>query len=103
MTKSVDEQIGERVYQLRISRGMSQRQLAKTVNISRDSIRDWELQKSFPSANAIALLAEYFDVPADYLLGLHLENWIHIGHLPRDQMAVIRQMIRVFEEANKRQ
>ena len=102
MTKSVDEQIGERVYQLRISRGMSQRQLAKTVNISRDSIRDWELQKSSPSANAIALLAKYFDVPADYLLGLHLENWIHIGHLPGDQRAVIQQMIRVFEEANKR-
>ena len=102
MTKSVDEQIGERVYQLRISRGMSQRQLAKTVNISRDSIRDWVLRKSFPSANAIALLAEYFDVPADYLLGLRLENWIHIGHLPGDQRAIIRHLVKTFEKANER-
>ena len=102
MTKLVNVWIGERVYELRIKQGMSQRQLAKAVNISRDSIRDWELQKSSPSANAISLLAEFFDVPADYLLGLHLENWIHIGHLPGDQRAIIRHLVKTFEKANER-
>ena len=101
MMKSVNAWIGERVYQLRISRGMSQRQLAKTIEISRDSIRDWELQKSCPSINAISLLAEFFDVPADYLLGIHLDNWIHIGHLPKDQKEVVQLIIKVFEKAIK--
>ena len=102
MRKSVNELVGERVYELRSSRGMSQRQLAKMISISRDSIRDWELQKSSPSANAISLLAEFFDVPADYLLGLRLENWIHIGHLPGDQRAIIRHLVKTFEKANER-
>lgn len=102
MTKLVNVWIGERVYELRIKQGMSQRQLAKAVNISRDSIRDWELQKSSPSANAISLLAEFFNVPADYLLGLHLENWIHIGHLPGDQRAIIRHLVKIFEKVNER-
>lgn len=100
MRKSVNAWIGERVYELRVSHGLSQRQLAKTVNISRDSIRDWELQKTHPSLTAVTSLAEFFDVPADYLLGIHLDNWIHIGHLPSDQQAVVQHLVSVFEKTN---
>ena len=101
MRKPFDIRIGERIYELRVSHGLSQRQLAKVVNISRDSIRDWELQKTYPSLTAVTSIVDFFDVPADYLLGIHLDHWIHIGHLSSDQQAVVQHLISVFEKTNK--
>ena len=101
MRKPFDIRIGEQIYELRVSHGLSQRQLAKIVNISRDSIRDWELQKTYPSLTAMTSIAKFFDVPADYLLGIHLDHWIHIGHLSSDQQAVVQNLVRVFEKTNK--
>ncbi|MDE6868660.1 MAG: helix-turn-helix domain-containing protein, partial [Clostridia bacterium] len=45
-------------------------QLALTLNISYKAIQRWENQTSIPNAEAIILLAKFFNVTADYLLGL---------------------------------
>ena len=60
----------ERIKQLREEDGLSQAQLAKAVGISQAAIALWELGDRTPSADAIIKLAEFFDVSADYLLGL---------------------------------
>ena len=60
----------ERLRDLRIEKNLSQRQLALTLNISYKAIQRWENQTSIPNAEAIILLAKFFNVSADYLLGL---------------------------------
>ena len=61
---------GERLRALRIERGVGQNLLAKELGLSNASISYWETGKQEPSASAIFKLAQFFDVSADYLLGL---------------------------------
>lgn len=60
----------ERLKELRIEKGLSQAQLAKATGLSCTALCYWETEKRIPSALAIITLAKYFEVTADYLLGL---------------------------------
>ena len=55
---------------LRSKSGISQGQLAKSVGVSPGNVSDWEVGKTKPGYVALAALARFFGVSADYLLGL---------------------------------
>ncbi len=61
---------GERLKALRTEKNIGQNSLAKELGLSNASISYWETGKQEPCAEAIFKLAQYFDVTADYLLGL---------------------------------
>lgn len=60
----------DRLMELRKERGLSQATVAKDLSVSLGSVCYWETNKSDPTASNIAKLARYFNVSADYLLGL---------------------------------
>lgn len=60
----------ERLKELRVSKNLSQMQLAIKTNISQSAIAKWELGKTEPTASAIITLARFFDETTDYILGL---------------------------------
>ena len=62
--------VAERIRLLRAEKGVGQNQLAQDIQVSNASISYWENAKQEPSAQAIYKLARYFDVSADYLLGI---------------------------------
>ena len=49
---------------------ISQRELAKRIGVSSTSVSDWSTGKIQPTAESIYLVSEYFQVSADFLLGL---------------------------------
>ena len=59
---------GERLYQLRKQKYISQEELADIMNVSRQSISKWELDQSYPDIDNIVRLAKYFDVTVDFLV-----------------------------------
>lgn len=60
----------ERLKELRNEKELSQDELAKQTGLSRSAIYAWESGTRVPAATAIIVLAKFFDVSADYLLGL---------------------------------
>lgn len=60
--------IGERIRELRGSRGISQETLADVCNVSMQAVSKWENGQSYPDITFLPLLAEYFQVTTDYLL-----------------------------------
>ena len=60
----------ERLKLLRTSNNISQRQLAREVGFSQASIARWEKSTQRPTDEIIIAFAKYFQVSADYLLGL---------------------------------
>lgn len=64
------DKFNERLKELRIEKGLSQKQLSKEVNISQSALAYWETGERTPNAQAIITLAQYFGVTTDYLLGL---------------------------------
>jgi len=61
--------LGERIQQLRKARGLSQEQLADSLNISRQAISKWETDQSSPEIENILALSSMFSVSTDELLG----------------------------------
>ena len=64
----------QRVYQLRKQRGLSQKELGEAVGLSHKSISTIESELSSTSIEKLILLAKFFDVSTDYLLGLKDET-----------------------------
>ncbi|MCL2374999.1 MAG: helix-turn-helix domain-containing protein [Firmicutes bacterium] len=60
----------ERLVELRIEKGLTQRQLAKEISIHHAVIGNWETGKYSPSIDSLAIIANFFNVSADYLIGL---------------------------------
>ena len=64
------EKFQERLRELRIEKGLKQRQLAEILQTTDDSIFSWEKGRSQPSIEFLCKICVYFGVSADYLLGL---------------------------------
>lgn len=58
-----------RLKQLRTENNMSQRTLAKKINVSQKAIDLWEKEITEPKSSIIILLSNVFECSADYLLG----------------------------------
>lgn len=59
----------KRLIELRNNAGLTQEQLAKNLNISRDSVNSWENDSDrLPAIDKLVLLADFFNVSVDYLL-----------------------------------
>jgi transcriptional regulator with XRE-family HTH domain len=61
-------EFSEKLKELRRQKGMTQEQLAGTINISRTAISKWESGRGYPSIEALRHLAEAFGVSIDDLL-----------------------------------
>lgn len=64
------EKFAERLKELRNEKGLSQAQLAKATGLSRTALVYWETEQRVPNAKAIVILAKFFGVTTDYLLGV---------------------------------
>ena len=62
------ETIGDRIRKVRISAGMSQRQFARSVYVTRNTVYRWEKGKSVPYAHDVQHIAELCGVSCDYLI-----------------------------------
>ncbi|WP_353462834.1 helix-turn-helix transcriptional regulator [Mammaliicoccus sciuri] len=60
--------LGERLKILRINRGLTQKELSESINVSIQSINKWENKKVLPDAINLLALAKFYGVSVDYLL-----------------------------------
>lgn len=66
----INERIAERIRELRKIKQLNQIELAKILNIDKSTIAKYETGVSAPSVYMLVVLAKYFEVSTDYLLGL---------------------------------
>lgn len=59
--------LGERIAELRTKSGMSQGQLAKAMDVSRQAVSKWETGQSVPDPIKMIHLAEVLDTDIEYL------------------------------------
>lgn len=69
-SKSASRKFASRLRQLRDKAGLSQTDLARELNVSRGAISYYENEDRIPNIEFLVDISKYFDVPADYLLGL---------------------------------
>lgn len=65
--------VGQRIKELRVERGLNQRELAVEIKVSQPTVAAWENEENEPKATYIYRLSKFFKVSADFLLGLEDE------------------------------
>ena len=61
--------IGENIKKLRYKKQVTQEQLADFLNISNVAVSKWERGETYPDISFLPILAKYFDVTIDTLIG----------------------------------
>ena len=59
----------ERLRELMKEQGLNQVKLAEHVGVKQNTVSAWLLKKKEPSLTSLWLVADYFDVETDYLIG----------------------------------
>lgn len=59
----------ERLRELRIENGITQSALGKVIGTGADSICVYEKGRAYPEVRKLIMLADYFEVSLDYLVG----------------------------------
>ena len=61
-------EFGNKLYELRKEKGLSQEELANSLEVTRQTVSKWELGDSTPDMDKLVLLAELFEISLDELV-----------------------------------
>lgn len=61
--------ISERLKFLRKEKNLTQTEIAEQIGIKQNSYSDWETGKNEPSLEKLIVLADFFEVSLDWLVG----------------------------------
>ena len=64
------KEISKRIFELLSKQGKTQKDLASQIGIKQNAIAQWKIDNTNPKAEYLPIIAHYFNVTADYLLGL---------------------------------
>ena len=86
--------------ELRIERKLTQTQVAKQLSISKSTISGYETNTKTPSIDMLRLLACYYKVSTDYLLGLSPNknrDFVDVTDLSEHQKTLINLLLKEFK------
>lgn len=92
--------LGERIYELRKSRGISQVEFGKALGISKQCVSNWENDNIQPSVEMLIKISSFFSVSTDYLLELDNRKYLEVSGLTTAQMTHIQQIINDIRQKN---
>lgn len=89
-----------RVKELRISRKLSQQELADYLKISKSSVNMYERGEREPGLDMLETIADFFNVDMDYLMGK--SNMPHRYLIPSTEKLTVeeQQLIKIYKSLN---
>lgn len=88
--------IGELLKEARLQAGMTQEKVAEAIGVSRQSISNWENDKTFPDVINVIALSELYQVSLDYLLKGSKDYMKHLNEstdIVKSNKALIRSIV----------
>jgi transcriptional regulator with XRE-family HTH domain len=92
--------MAEKIRALRLQKGFTQTEIAKRLNITKNSVNVWETGACAPSLINLARLAQIFGVSTDYLLGVSDRTTVDITDFNELQREAVQGLTQVFAKMN---
>ena len=83
----------KRIKKLREQKGLSQKELADRLYVTRAAVNAWEMGNAMPSIDKLIDLSRFFHVSTDYLLGIDHKISIDITNLDDPGKELIQRML----------
>ena len=85
--------LNEKIKKLRLSYNLCQEVLAKTLGVCKQCVSNWENDNVLPSIDMLIKLSRFFNVSADYLLGLDERTDLDVTGLTDAEIAHLKLLI----------
>ena len=82
--------------QLRKNHAMTQKELARRLNIHITTVKNWESAACVPDAKNICAIADLFHVTTDYLLGREYNDTISLDGLTPAQRRQVLHIVQAY-------
>lgn len=93
---------GKRLKQLRKESGMTQKQLAKRIWVTKATISNYELYERTPAPEILINLSQVFHVSIDYLLGIEdKKRTLDVSDLTDEEIQFLETAIRLFRKKSE--
>ena len=79
--------IAKKLKELRFKKGLTQADLSNILGVAQQTIGSWETNKSSPNLEMLKIIADFFNVSTDYILGR--ENSKQDDSLSREQIKLL--------------
>lgn len=96
MDKQTSKTLGQKIYEARAQKNISQTELAEALDVSRQSISKWETDAALPEIDKLIALSRYFSVPVGALLGLEEDTASEPpddGELSETQLKMVQEIV----------
>ena len=93
---------GKILKELRQKSGLTQKQLAAQMGVTKSLISFYELQERVPSPSVLVKLSTIFHVSTDYLLGIDTTKRLDVSDLEEDDIKVVSLMIDTLRKKNRK-
>ena len=87
---------GNKLKELRTQAGLTQKQLAEKLQVTKSVVSYYELQERYPSPEILIKLSNIFHVTTDYLLGLEYKQTLNISGLDDEDIQLLQHTINVL-------
>lgn len=87
--------IGNKIYELRNKKNLSQEQLGNELGVSRQAISKWETDETIPSMDKLISLSKFFDVTIEEIVS---DSKIKIEKDNTEKYKTIQMLIKCFEK-----
>ena len=98
----MDFDFGTRLKELRIQSGLTQKQLAEQIGVTKSVVSFYELRERTPSPEILIKLASVFHVSCDFLLGVEKCKNINIEGLDSEDEKIVRLMVEQLRKKNQK-
>ncbi len=96
----VDNSFGDKLKQLRLQAGLTQKQLAEQIGVTKSVVSFYELRERTPSPEILIKLAAVFHTSADYLLGIEKGDSLDVSGLNDEDKRVVSLMVEQLRRKN---
>ena len=87
-------EIGSQIKKLRNAQGLSQEELAEKIYVTRQTISNWENEKSYPDIHSLLALSSIFEISLDQLIKGDIE--IMKQEISKEEVRRFNRMGRLF-------
>lgn len=84
--------------ELRLNANLTQEELAKNINLSRDTYKNYEQGRTEPNIQTLITIANYYNVSLDYLCERQNKDLLFIDSLSENKKSLINMIKDLNEE-----
>ena len=94
--------ISERIFELLMDKGMSQREFSQKTGISQSTISDWKHKKTNPASDKIMLICDVLHItPYELLAGIEKSNYTQLDYVIVDKKSIDYTFLEIMHSFNK--